>query len=113
MTDTLAARIPAPEGAEFTEAEQALLRALPLLTAEAADRGISILREHFDVPEDRGEVGQIIHAYGFYRGIHSTMAALGAEILDETGKPLSQRPGFGVVTMDDGTFKPRSEFKIP
>ena len=36
-----------------------------------------------------------------------------AEILDADGRPLSEREGFGVVTLDDGTFKPRSEVALP
>jgi len=112
LTDQLAARVHDPEGAGFTDAEQALLRALPILTAESADLAIEILRDHFDVGQDRGEVGQIIHAYGMYKGLHTTMAALGAEILDSDGNPLSERAGFGVVTMDDGSFRARDEIEL-
>ena len=90
-----------------------MLRALPLLEAETALLALDELRAHFDLGEDRGEVGQIVHAYGMYRGLHTTMAILGAEILDDDGRPLSERTGFGVVTMDDGTFKPRSELELP
>ena len=79
---------------------------------ETADLAIEILGGHFDVGEDRGEIGQILHAYGMYKGLHTTMAALGAEILDEQGNPLSARPGFGVVTMNDGTFKARDEVDL-
>lgn len=99
-----------PDGAGFEPGELALLRALPLLGAGTADLAIDLLRPHFDVDTDRGEIGQILHAYGMYRGLHATMAALGAEILDEDGEPLSEQPGFGVVTMDDGTFVARDEF---
>ena len=101
-----------PEGAGFSPAEEALLRALPILRADSADLAIEILREHFDVGEDRGEVGQIIHAYGMYRGLHTAMAALGAEILDDDGQALSERGGFGVVTMEDGSFCPRGEVDL-
>ena len=101
-----------PEGAGFSAAEEALLRALPILRAESADLAVEILREHFDVEEDRGEVGQIIHAYGMYRGLHTAMAALGAEILDDDGQPLSTRSGFGVVTMEDGSFRARDEVDL-
>lgn len=90
-----------------------MLRALPLLGHESAERALEQLREHFDVDADRGEIGQIVHAYGLYRGLHTTMAALGAEILDDGGRPLSERPGFGVVTMDDGSFRPRGEVPLP
>jgi hypothetical protein len=108
----MASRIRDPEGAGFTDAELALLRALPLMRAETAERAIEELRGHFDVGEDRGEIGQILYAFGMYRGIHSTMAMLGAEIVDDEG-PLSERSGFGVVTMDDGRFLPRDEFELP
>ena len=97
-------------GAGFREPELAVLRALPLMRAETAELGLEELRPHFDVGGDRGEIGQIVHAYGMYRGLHATMAVLGAEILDDQGRPLSEREGFGVVTRDDGTFVPRSEF---
>lgn len=112
MTDELASRVHDPDGAGFTEAEQALLLALPILDAASAERAIEILRDHFDVGEDRGEVGQIIHCYGMYKGLHTTMAALGAEILDGDGRPLSEGSGFGVVTMDDGTFRARGEIDM-
>ncbi len=90
-----------------------MLRALPLMKAETAELAIDELQAHFDVGEDRGEIGQIIHAYGMYRGMHSAMAVLGAEILDSDGQPLSANAGFGVVTMDDGTFKPRADLAVP
>jgi len=90
-----------------------VLKAFPLLGAETAELAIEELRKHFDVGEDRGEVGQILHAYGFYRGIHATMAALGAEFIDPDGQPLSARPGFGVVTMDDGSFQARADVALP
>ena len=83
------------------------------MKAETAELAIEELRGHFDVDGDRGEIGQIIHAFGMYRGVHSTMAILGAEILDDEGHPLSKRPGFGVVTMDDGRFVPRAEVELP
>lgn len=111
LTDELAARVGDPEGAGFTPAELAVLRALPLLGAGTADSAIAMLRDHFDTPDDRGEIGQIIHAHGLYRGMHTTMAALGVEILDDEGRPLSERPGFGVVTMDDGRFVARDDFR--
>ena len=113
LSDELAARVRDPDGADFSEREQAVLRALPLMAGETAELAIEQLRGHFDVDGDRGEIGQIIHAYGLYRGVHTTMAALGAEILDDQGRPLSDRPGFGVVTMDDGSFKPRGEGPLP
>ena len=113
LTDDLASRVHAPEGAGFTPAEEALLRALPLMRGETAELAIEMLGEHFDVGEDRGEIGQIIHAYGMYRGIHTTMAVMGAEILDADGRPLSEQTGFGVVTMDDGSFKARSDVALP
>jgi hypothetical protein len=80
-----------------------------LLRAETADLAIEELRAHFD----EGEIGQIVHAFGLYRGLHATMAVMGAEILDEAGRPLSEREGFGVVTMDDGTFRARNEVDLP
>jgi hypothetical protein len=79
------------------------------MKAETAELAIEALEDHFD----EGEIGQIIHAYGMYRGLHTTMAMLGAEILDAEGQPLSARAGFGVVTMDDGTFKARSHIHLP
>jgi hypothetical protein len=102
-----------PEGAGFSDAELAVLRALPLMKTDTSDLAIEALRGHFDVGGDRGEIGQIIHAYGMYRGLHATMAVLGAEILDAEGRPLSERPGFGVVTMDDGSFAPRGDLPLP
>jgi hypothetical protein len=113
LTDAMAARVHDPEGAGFTEAELALLRALPLLRAETADLAIAELAPHFDVGADRGEIGQIVHAYGMYRGLHGTLAVLGAEILDDTGRPLSEGTGFGVVTRADGTFLPRGDVELP
>ncbi|MCH2169751.1 hypothetical protein MK489_03115 [Myxococcota bacterium] len=113
LSDELAARVHNPDGADFSGAEQAVLRALPLMAGETAELAIEHLQTHFDVGDDRGEIGQIIHAYGLYRGIHTTMAALGAEILDDHGRPLSEQPGFSVVTLDDGSFKPRSEVPLP
>ena len=59
------------------------------------------------------EIGQIVHAYGLYRGLHTSMAILGAEILDAEGHPLSEREGFGVVTRDDGSFAAREEISLP
>jgi hypothetical protein len=109
LTDELAARVHDPDGAGFDEAELALLRALPLMKAETAELAIDELRGHFD----EGQIGEIIHAWGMYRGIHATMAVLGAEILDAEGERLSDRPGFGVVTMDDGSMKPRGEVALP
>jgi hypothetical protein len=47
-----------------------------------------------------------------YKGLHTTMATIGAEILDAEGNPLSERSGFGVVTMDDGRFLPREEVDL-
>jgi len=108
----MASRIRDPEGAGFTDAELALLRALPLMKTETAERAIEELRGHFDVGEDRGEIGQILYAFGMYRGIHSTMTMLGVEIFDDEG-PLSERNGFGVVTTDDGRLVPRDEFELP
>jgi hypothetical protein len=113
LTDAMAVRVRDPEGAGFTEAELALLRALPLLRAESADRALAELAPHFDVGEDRGEIGQIVHAYGLYRGLHGTLAVLGAEILDAAGRPLSERPGFGVVTRADGSFLARGDVELP
>jgi hypothetical protein len=81
------------------------------MAAPTAPEAIAALREHFDTPVDRGEIGQIIHAHGLYRGMHTTMAALGVEILDDDGRPLSDRPGFGVVTTDDGRFVARDDFR--
>ncbi len=113
LSDELATRVHDPEGAAFSEAEQAVLRALPLMKAETAELALDALRGHFDVGGDRGEIGQIVHAYGLYRGLHATMAVLGAEILDAEGRPLSERAGFSVVTTDDGRFVPRDEVKLP
>jgi len=109
----MAARVHDPEGAGFTDAEQALLRALPLMKAETALLALDALRGHFDVGEDRGEIGQIVYAYGMYRGLHTANAVLGVEFLDADGRPLSERPGFGVVTMSDGSFRARSEIDLP
>ena len=95
--------------AGFREPELALLRALPLMQAETAELAIDALGMHFD----EGQIGEIIHAYGMYRGLHTTMAVLGAEILDAEGERLSDRAGFGVVTMDDGSFKARDEVPLP
>ena len=83
------------------------------MKAETAELAIAELEPFFDVGGDRGEIGQIVHAYGMYRGLHTAMAIMGAEIVDADGRPLSEREGFGVVTMDDGTFKPRSEVALP
>jgi len=105
----MAARVHDPEGAGFSEAELALLRALPLMRAESADQAIAALAHHFDV----GEIGQIVHAYGMYRGLHGTLAVLGAEILDADGQPLSEREGFGVVTRADGSFLARGDVELP
>ncbi|MBW2273968.1 MAG: hypothetical protein JRG96_11905 [Deltaproteobacteria bacterium] len=109
----MAARVLEPEGAGFTEAELALLRALPLMKAESALLALDELHGHFDVGEDRGEIGQIVYAYGMFRGLHSAYAVLGAEFLDADGRPLSEQPGFGVVTLADGGFKARSEVDLP
>ena len=105
MSDELAARVTDPEGADFRERELAVLQALPRLRAETAAPAIDGLRSHFD----DGEIGQIVHAYGMYRGLHTTLAALGAEILDADGRPLSDKPGFGAVTRADGSMVPRDE----
>ncbi len=105
----MAARVHDPEGAGFDAPELALLKALPLLRAETADAGLAALREHFD----EGEIGQIVHAHGMYRGLHGAMAVLGAEILDGEGRPLSQRSGFGVVTRADGRFVARDDVELP
>ena len=113
LTDELALRVLDPEGAGFSDAELAVLRAIPMLGAQTAEIAIEGLQEHFDVGEDRGEIGQILHAYGFYRGIHATMAALGAEFIGPDGQRLSEQPGFGVVTMDDGSFQARSDVALP
>ena len=101
----MAARVTDPEGADFRERELAVLQALPRLRAETAENAIKGLRLHFD----DGEIGQIVHAYGMYRGLHATLAALGAEILDADGRPLSDKPGFGAVTRADGSMMPRAE----
>ena len=109
LTDELASRVTDPEGAGFSDAEQALLRGLRLMKAETAELAIETLREHFDVDRDRGEIGQILHAFGVYRGVHTTLALLGVRILDEAGHPLDPADGFGVVTLSDGRFKARHE----
>jgi hypothetical protein len=117
LTDALAARVADPfadrERAGFRDAELALLRALPRLRAESAESALAGLREHFDADADRGEIGQIVYAYGMYKGLHSANAALGVEILDERGIPLSERAGFSVVTQEDGRFARRSDFDLP
>ena len=82
-------------------------------SAGPAEIAIEGLREHYDVGDDRGEIGQILHAYGFYRGLPATMAALGAEFIAPDGQRLSERPGFGVVTMDDGSFRARDAVALP
>lgn len=79
------------------------------MKAETAELAIDALKGHFD----EGQIGEIIHAYGMYRGLHTTMAVIGAEILDAEGERLSDRTGFGVVTMDDGTFKARGDVPLP
>jgi hypothetical protein len=109
----MAARVRDPAGAGFSEAELALLRALPLIGAGTAELALEELRGHFDVGGERGEIGQIVHAYGLYRGLHTAMAALGAEFLDSEGRPMSEQPGFGVVTMEDGSFEARDEVPLP
>ena len=109
----MAARVLDPEGAGFTEAELAILRALPLMKAETALLALDELSHYFDVGKDQGQIGQIVYAYGMYRGLHSANAVLGIEILDFDGRPLSERSGFGVVTMADGSFKARSEVDLP
>ena len=98
-----------PQGAGFDEPELALLQALPLMKAETAELAIEALGRHFD----EGQIGEIVHAYGMYRGLHTAMAVLGAEILDADGERMSKRAGFGVVTMDDGTFKARADVPLP
>ena len=105
MSDELAARVTDPEGAGFRDREAAVLRALPQMNAETAEPAIEALRAEFD----DAEIGQVIHAYGFYRGLHATLATLGAEILDAAGRPLSEKPGFGAVTRADGSLVPRDE----
>ncbi|MFP6655962.1 MAG: hypothetical protein VCB25_10055 [Myxococcota bacterium] len=105
LTDNLAARVTDPEGAGFREYELAVLRALPLMRAETAEDALGLLRPNFEA----GEIGQIVHAYGMYRGIHATLTVLGAEILDAEGRPLSERRGFGAVTRVDGSMVPRDE----
>ena len=105
LSDDLAARVTDPEGAGFREREIAVLQALPQMRAETAANAIEELRSNFD----DGEIGQIVHAYGMYRGLHATLAALGAEIIDAAGQPLSEKPGFGAVTRADGSMVPRDE----
>ncbi len=85
-----------------------MLQALPQMGSETAENAIAGLRLHFD----DGEIGQIVHAYGMYRGLHATLAALGAEILDGDGRPLSEKPGFGAVTRADGNMVPRDEVEL-
>ena len=109
----MAARVLEPERAGFTEAELALLRALPLMKAGTALLALDELSGHFDVGSDRGEIGQIVYAYGMYRGLHCANAVLGVEFLDSDGRPLSEQPGFGVVTMADGSFRVRDEVDLP
>lgn len=99
-----------PETAGFEDVEKAVLQALPVLLGTEAASALESLRAHFDLDGDRGEVGQIVHAYGLYRGMHFTLAALGAEILGESGKPLSEKPGFHVVTDENGQMQARKEF---
>ena len=113
LTDALASRVTDPEGAAFSEAERAVLDALPLMGAPTAERAIALLRRHFDQDEERGEVGQIVYAYGLYRGLHATLAALGARMLDAEGRALEPAAGFGVVTTDKGAFLPRDEVELP
>jgi len=109
LTDELASRVHDPDGAGFSDAELAVLHALPQMKAELAELALDALKPHFD----EGEIGQIVHAYGMYKGLHTTMAVLGAEILDQDGRPLSEQQGFGVVTMNDGSFRARSEVDLP
>ena len=109
LSDELAARVVDPEGAGFRDRELRVLQALPQMRAETAERAIDLLRGDFD----DAEIGQIVHAYGMYRGIHATLAVLGAEILDGEGQPLSLRPGFGAVTLADGRLVARGEVEGP
>ena len=109
LTDLLAARVADPDGAGFAPDELAVLRARPLMHAATADDAVAALRCHFD----DGQIGQIVHAHGLYRGLHTTLATLGAEILDGDGRPLSERSGFGVVTMADGSMIARGDVALP
>ena len=113
LTDELAARVLDPEGAGFEDAELALLRALPLMKPDTIELAVDALKGHFDVGEDRGEIGQILIAYGMYRGMHTALSAMGAAVLDDDGHPLDERDGFGVVTMDDGSSVPRDQLALP
>ncbi len=110
LTDELAARVHDPDGAGFDPSEEALLGALPLLAEHPVD-AIARLKPHFDRDADRGEIAQIITAYGMYRGLHLTNAALGVSFVDEEGRPLPVERGFHVVTMDDGSFQRRADFE--
>ncbi len=108
----MAASVPAGAHPDFTEAECALLRALRLMGEGAGEEAIDALRPHFDVDGDQGEIGQIVYAYGMYRGLHTANAALGVEFLDADGTPLRDRPGFSVVTTADGRFAARQDFDL-
>ena len=110
LTDELAKRVHDPDGAGFSEGEEALLHALPLLATQPTD-AIDRLRPHFDRDSDRGEIAQIITAYGMYRGLHLTNAALGVSFVDDEGRPFPVEQGFHVVTMDDGSFQRRADFE--
>jgi hypothetical protein len=112
LTDEMAAKVLDPDGAGFTEAELAVLRALRLMNADTALLALDELRRHFDVGEDRGEIGQIVYAYASYRAFHSSAAIFGSELLDEDGRPLVDQPGFAIVALTDGTFQDRAEVDL-
>ncbi|MCH2186524.1 hypothetical protein MK280_11705 [Myxococcota bacterium] len=102
-----------PDDPGFAPQEQALLQGLIRLDAGQYLKAVQVLQTEFDQHEAKGEVGQIIHAHGLYRGLHATLAAVGAEILDAEGQPLSRRPGFSVITNADGGLYPRKDFPDP
>ncbi|MAJ62091.1 MAG: hypothetical protein CBC48_20440 [bacterium TMED88] len=99
-----------PKDPGFPPREQALLQGLVKLDAGQHLEAVQVLQTEFDQHDAAGEIGQIIHAHGLYRGLHSTLAAIGAEILDAEGRPLSDLAGFTAVTDDEGGLHPRKDF---
>ena len=102
-----------PNDPGFPPREQTLLQGLARLDAGQHLQAVQVLKVEFDQNEGTGEIGQIIHAHGLYRGLHSTLSAIGAEILDAEGQPLSRLAGFSVVSDEEGGLHPRKGFPAP
>jgi hypothetical protein len=105
--------VTSPNDPGFPPREQTLLQGLARLDAGQHLQAVQVLKVEFDQNEGTGEIGQIIHAHGLYRGLHSTLSAIGAEILDAEGQPLSRLAGFSVVTDAEGGLHPRKDFPAP